>query len=88
MKKHLIEYKNLMNVKLSLEKEIDVYRSLLEGNPKIHFALHRCWWGMLEMNCVGDNNKMLVTVLAILITNIHYRFTSASGTNIQKISPT
>ena len=31
MKKHLIEYKNLMNVKLSLEKEIDVYRSLLEG---------------------------------------------------------
>ena len=32
MKKHLIEYKNLMNVKLSLEKEIDVYRSLLEGN--------------------------------------------------------
>ena len=32
MKKHLTEYKNLMNVKLSLEKEIDTYRSLLEGN--------------------------------------------------------
>ena len=32
MKRHLTEYKNLMNVKLSLEKEIDVYRSLLEGN--------------------------------------------------------
>ena len=31
MKKHLTEYKNLMNVKLSLEKEIDTYRSLLEG---------------------------------------------------------
>ena len=33
MKRHLTEYKNLMNVKLSLEKEIDVYRSLLEGTP-------------------------------------------------------
>ena len=32
MKKHLTEYKNLMNVKLSLEKEIDTYRSLLEGS--------------------------------------------------------
>ena len=31
MKKHLTEYRNLMNVKLSLEKEIDTYRSLLEG---------------------------------------------------------
>merc|ERR1712157_345767 len=31
MKKHLAEYKNLMNVKQSLEKEIDTYRNLLEG---------------------------------------------------------
>lgn len=31
MKKHLSEYRNLMNVKQSLEKEIDTYRSLLEG---------------------------------------------------------
>lgn len=31
MKKHLSEYKNLMNVKQSLEKEIDTYRTLLEG---------------------------------------------------------
>merc|ERR1712147_117515 len=31
MKKHLAEYKNLMNVKQSLEKEIDTYRTLLEG---------------------------------------------------------
>ena len=43
---------------------------------------------MLETKCVGDNYKMLVTVLAILITNIHYPFALASGTNIQKISPT
>ena len=50
--------------------------------------LHRCWWRMLTTNCVGDNYKMLVTVLAILVTNIHYLFTLASGTNIQKMSPT
>merc|ERR1712227_1185154 len=31
MKKHLAEYKNLMSVKQSLEKEIDTYRTLLEG---------------------------------------------------------
>ena len=43
---------------------------------------------MLEANCVGDNFKMLVTVLAILITHIHYVFILASGTNIRKMSPT
>ena len=43
---------------------------------------------MLETKCVGDNFKMLVTVLAFLVTNIHYLFTLASGTNIQKMSPT
>ena len=30
----------------------------------------------------GDNFKMLVTVLAILVTNILYRLTLVSGTNI------
>ena len=39
---------------------------------------------MLETKCVGDNYKMLVTVLAILVTNIHYLL----GTNIEKMSPT
>ena len=43
---------------------------------------------MLETKCVGDNYEMLVTVLAILVTNIHYLFTLASGTNIPKMSPT
>ena len=33
--------------------------------------LHRCWRRMLEMKCVGDNFKILVTVLAIMATNIH-----------------
>ena len=40
---------------------------------------------------VGDGcwrRNVLVTVLAILVTNIHYLFTLASGTNIQKMSPT
>ena len=47
----------------------------------------------VENQCVrptlGDNDKILVTVLAILITNIHYLFTYlALGTNIQNMSPT
>ena len=29
---------------------------------------------MFETKCVGDNYKMLVTALAILVTNIHYLF--------------
>ena len=37
-----------------------------------------CWWQL----------KVLVTVLAISITNIHYLLILASGTNIQKMSPT
>jgi len=41
-----------------------------------------------EMKCVGDDCKMLVTVLAILVTNIHYLFTFALDTNIQKMSQT
>ena len=41
-----------------------------------------------EMKCVGDDCKMLVTVLAILVTNIHYLFRLASGINLQKMPPT
>ena len=41
--------------------------------------LHRCWWLMLETICVGNNFKMLVTVLNFFfVTNIHYLFTLAS----------
>ena len=43
---------------------------------------------MLDTKCVGDKYKMLVTVLAILVTHIYYLFTLESGTNIQKMSPT
>ena len=54
--------------------------------------LHRCWWRMLETKCVDDNYKILVTVLALwsklLIANIHFLFTLASGANIWKSLPT
>ena len=43
---------------------------------------------MLETKSVSDNFKMLLTVLAFLVNNLHYLFTLASGTNIQKMSPT
>ena len=41
------------------------------------------WWRMLETKCVGDNHKMLVTVLTILVAKIHYLSTLVSDTNIQ-----
>ena len=48
----------------------------------------RCWWrNMLQNICVGDNFKMLVTVLTISVTIIYYLFTFESGANIQKMSP-
>ena len=43
--------------------------------------LHRCWWQMLKTKCVDDSFMMLVTVLAILVTNILYLLTIAVGTN-------
>ena len=51
----------------------------------IRNRLHRCGWRMLATKSVGDNHKMLLTVLTILITNIHYLFTMASRPTIQKI---
>ena len=39
------------------------------------------WW------YVGENFKMLVTVLAISVTNILYLLTIALDTNIQKMPP-
>ena len=52
-------------------------------------GLRRYWWRMLERQCVGDKYKLLVTVLAILVTNISYLFTLAhSVTKISKSSPT
>ena len=41
-------------------------------NLKMIIRLHRCWWRMLETKYVGDNFEMLVTVLAVFVTNILY----------------
>ena len=38
-------------------------------------CLHRSWWRMLGLECIGDKNKMLATVFAISVTNINYFFT-------------
>ena len=68
------------------DKPMLVFLSLIGNdvcNGKVGW-LNRCWWRMMETKCVGDNLKVLVTVLAILATNIIYLLTLASGTNIQK----
>ena len=49
--------------------------------------LHRSCRRMLETKCSGDNLKVLVSVLVNFVIRIHYCFTSASGTNNQKMSP-
>ena len=43
---------------------------------------------MLETKCVSDDIEMLVTVLAVFVTNILYMYvlTLAAGTDIQKMS--
>ena len=43
---------------------------------------------MLVTKCISDNYKVLVTVLAIMVVNIHYCFTLAPGTNIEILPPT
>ena len=35
---------------------------------------YRCWWRMLAAKSIRDHYEMLVTVLAITVTNIHFRF--------------
>ena len=49
----------------------------LEELIRLHQSdwLHRCWWRMLKTKYVGENFKMLVTVLAISVTNSLYLFT-------------
>ena len=47
----------------------------------------------MATNSVGDDNKMLAMIFAILITSIYqqlcmYLFTLPTGTNIRKMSPT
>ena len=45
-------------------------------------------WAYRLHQIFGDNYKILVTVLTILVFNIQYLFSLASGTNIHKMSST
>ena len=69
-------------------EDVDVLGSLGQGT--LHDGLdqlNRCWWQMLETKRVGDNFKMLVTVLAISVINILYLLILALGTsNVGPIS--
>ena len=75
-------------ISFSICNSIQKYCSIVKSFFHISSWLHRCWRRMLETKRVDDNSKVLVTILVILITNIHDFFTLASGTNIQKMSPT
>ena len=83
---------SLLKLKASIELQYTAYNS--SHHISFMFLVFRiqrkkwCWWRMLETKCAGDNYKMLVTVKGILVTNIHYLFTLASGTKIQKRSRT
>ena len=54
---------------------------------KTQTGLNQCWGRMLVTKCAGENFQLLVTILAILDTKIHYLFTLELVTNIQKVSP-
>ena len=58
--------------------------SFCPWNLNIFFKLTT---SMSETKFVADNFVMLVTVLAVFVTNILYHSTLASGTNVQKMSP-
>ena len=76
------------SIRLRNESMIHIVLNCEESYGMSHIytiSPHRCWWGMLEMKCVGNNYQMLVTVLAILVTNIRLLY---SYKNIQKMSPT
>ena len=53
------------------QKNVQIIKILnvMVFGPEWRGRLHRCWWRMLETQCVGDNYNMSVTVL---LTNIHY----------------
>jgi chromosome segregation ATPase len=84
MKKHLAEYKNLMNVKQSLEKEIDTYRTLLEGEEGRLSTL-----GSGSSNDDGDSDssgesqEVEVKTRKVVITS-----SNAGGSSKNKTKPT
>ena len=77
LKKNFWRSKNLQILKrinwlsLSFENitQVKIFNAILLrlNTVELHY-----WWRMLETECVGDNFKMLVTVKAILVTNVLY----------------
>ena len=81
----LLEVNDVLLLRISFKHKVTL--ELISSFTR-YFGLHRCRWRILATKRVGDNFKMLVTVLAIFVTNIHYLFTLASDTNIPKSSST
>ena len=81
----ILTWQNQFLIEFKPEANVDIHSML-----SLHsfLGLHQCWWRMLETICVDDNCKMLVTVLIISVTNVHYLFKLSSDTNIQKMSLT
>ena len=59
--------------------QFHLYKLYIDIKDSMSIRLHRCWWRMLETICVGDDDKIFVTVLILPVldfnTNIHYLFT-------------
>ena len=66
------DYMTRHNDKMTMEKGEWAWSFTKMETPK---WLQRCCWQMLETKCVGDNLKILMTVSAILVTNILYHLT-------------
>ena len=70
-----IEIEDGMIADLGDLDEFQEFVKTVSFHKKCNFWLHRCWRRMLEKKCVGDNFEMLVTVLAVFVTNILYLLT-------------
>lgn len=69
MKKHLAEYKRLMSVKQSLEREIETYRQLLEGEGgKMRYSCSDCNVMSLFITISTLDEQLRVAVTIVMTT--------------------